>query len=62
MRREVLESNLAQGVGLRPPVPKPASGLMHTFDRIGSVMDFVTGEMGAEETFVPPRYCWPSTG
>jgi hypothetical protein len=33
---------------------------MRTIDRVGDVVDFVTGEMGQEDGFVPPRYCWPA--
>ena len=60
--KEVLESTLAQGLAeLRSPVPKPDSRFVRTFNRVGKVMDFVSGEMDAEETFVAPRYCWPPT-
>ena len=35
---------------------------MKTIDRVGDVVDFFTGEMGAEDGFVAPRYCWPPRG
>jgi hypothetical protein len=44
---------------LRVAVPKPASKPMRTIDRVGDVVDVVTGEMGVEDGFVPPRYGWP---
>jgi hypothetical protein len=54
-----LKAHLRRGVNLRAAVPKPPNKLMRTIDRVGDVVDFVTGEMGHEDGFAPPRYCWP---
>jgi hypothetical protein len=54
-----LEAHLRRGLNLRVAVPKPPSKLWRTVDRVADVVDFFTGDMGAEESFVPPRYCWP---
>ena len=54
-----LHARLRAGLNLRVAVPKPPNKLVRTIDRVGDVVDFFTGEMGAEENFVAPRYCWP---
>jgi hypothetical protein len=54
-----LHAHLRRGLNLRVAVPKPPHRLMRTVDRVADVVDFFTGDMGAEDTFVPPRYCWP---
>ena len=54
-----LKAYLRRGLNLRVAVPKPPSKLVKTIDRVGDVVDFFTGEMGHEDGFVPPRYCWP---
>jgi hypothetical protein len=54
-----LEVHLRRGLNLRAPVPKPTSKLMKTVDRVADVVDILTGDMGTEDGFVPPRYCWP---
>jgi hypothetical protein len=54
-----LQAHPRRGVNLRAAVPKPPNKLMRTIDRVGDVVDFVTGEMGHEDGFAPPRYCWP---
>jgi hypothetical protein len=32
---------------------------MKTVDRVADVVDFFTGDMGTEDGFAAPRYCWP---
>jgi hypothetical protein len=54
-----LQAHLRRGLNLRVALPKPESRLMKTVDRVADVVDFFTGDMGAEDNFVPPRYCWP---
>ena len=54
-----LKAHLRRGLNLRVAVPKPQNKLMRTVDRVADVVDFFSGEMGAEDNFVPPRYCWP---
>jgi hypothetical protein len=54
-----LRAHLRRGLNLRAQVPKPQNRLMKTIDRVGDVVEFFSGEMGAEDGFVPPRYCWP---
>jgi hypothetical protein len=54
-----LEVHLRRGLNLRAAVPKPTGKLMKTVDRVADVVDFFTGDMGTEDGFVPPRYCWP---
>ncbi len=54
-----LKAHLRRGLDLRLPVPKPAGRLERTVDRVSDVVDFFTGDMGVEDGFVPPRYCWP---
>ena len=54
-----LRAHLRRGLNLRARVPKPQNRLMKTIDRVGDVVEFFSGEMGAEDGFVPPRYCWP---
>jgi hypothetical protein len=54
-----LHAHLRRGLNLRVAVPKPPSRLMRTIDRVSDAVDFVTGDMGAEDSFVAPRYCWP---
>ncbi len=54
-----LKAHLRRGLNLRQQVPKPTGRLMRTVDRVADVVDFFTGDMGAEDGFVPPRYCWP---
>ncbi|HEV7772127.1 MAG TPA: hypothetical protein VGO48_02425 [Conexibacter sp.] len=54
-----LKANLRRGLDLRLPVPKPTGRLERTADRVSDVVDFFTGDMGVEDGFVPPRYCWP---
>jgi hypothetical protein len=54
-----LRAHLRRGLNLRARVPKPQNRLMKTIDRVGDVVEFLSGEMGAEDGFVPPRYCWP---
>ena len=51
--------HLRRGLNLRAAVPKPTSKLMKTVDRVADVVDFFTGDMGHEDGFAPPRYCWP---
>jgi hypothetical protein len=52
-----LHAHLRRGLNLRVAVPKPQHRLMRTIDRVGDVVDFFSGDVGAEETFVPPRCC-----
>ncbi|HMJ03853.1 MAG TPA: hypothetical protein VK506_12985 [Conexibacter sp.] len=54
-----LKAHLRRGLDLRLPVPKPSGRLARTLDRVADVADFVTGDMGVEDGFVAPRYCWP---
>jgi hypothetical protein len=54
-----LKAHLRRGLNLRVAVPKRPNKLMRTVDRVTDVVDFVTGDMGAEDSFTPPRYCWP---
>jgi hypothetical protein len=54
-----LEVQLRRGLNLRAAVPKPTSKLMKTVDRVADVVDFLTGDMGTEDGFAAPRYCWP---
>ena len=54
-----LKAHLRRGLNLRVAVPKPQNKLMRTVDRVADVVEFFSGEMGQEDTFVPPRYCWP---
>ena len=54
-----LRAHLRRGLNLRAQVPKPPNRLMKTIDRVGDVVEFFSGEMGTEDGFVPPRYCWP---
>ena len=53
-----LHAHLRRGLNLRVAVPKRRHGLVKTIERVGDVVDFFAGEQ-IEETFVPPRYCWP---
>jgi hypothetical protein len=54
-----LHAHLRRGLNLRVAVPKPQNRLLRTIDRVGDVVEFFSGEMGTEDSFVPPRYCWP---
>ena len=59
-----LRRGRAQGAPAARPEPprrgaQPQSRLLRTIDRVADVAEFLSGEMGQEETFVPPRYCWP---
>ena len=54
-----LKAHLRRGLNLRVAVPKPQNRLMKTIDRVADVAEFFSGEMGHEDNFVPPRYCWP---
>ena len=54
-----LKAHLRRGLEPARAVPKPPNKLMRTVDRVADVVDFFIGEMGAEDNFVPPRYCWP---
>lgn len=54
-----LHAHLRRGLDLRRPVPAPAGRLERAFDRIGTVAEVLTGEYASDESFVPPRYCWP---
>ncbi|HEX5621245.1 MAG TPA: hypothetical protein VFX51_22660 [Solirubrobacteraceae bacterium] len=54
-----LKAHLRRGLNLRVAVPRPQNTLMRTIDRVGDVVDFFSGDMGVEDGFVPPRYCWP---
>ena len=54
-----LHAHLRRGLNLRAAVPKPQHRLLKTIDRVADAVDFLTGDMGAEDTFVAPRYCWP---
>ncbi len=57
---EVLQSSLAQGPELRPPVPKPTSRIVRTFERIAGVVEFFTDDASSDDDGTePPRYCWP---
>jgi len=54
-----LHAHLRRGLNLRVAVPRPQNRLLRTIDRVGDVVEFFSGEMGTEDSFVPPRYCWP---
>jgi hypothetical protein len=54
-----LRAHLRRGLNLRVAVPKPPNRLMRTIDRVGDVVEFFSGDMGQEDSFVAPRYCWP---
>jgi hypothetical protein len=58
----VLHAHLRGGTNLRVAVPKPQGRLTKTLERTADVVDYFTGDMGAEDGFVPPRYCWPPRG
>jgi hypothetical protein len=54
-----LHAHLRRGLNLRVAVPKPQGRLMRTIDRVGDVVEFFSGDMGADDGWIPPRYCWP---
>jgi hypothetical protein len=54
-----LHAHLRRGLNLRVALPKPQGRLMKTIDRVGDVVEFFSGDMGVDDGFIPPRYCWP---
>jgi hypothetical protein len=56
--------DLSYGVQLRRPVPKHKygrSGARKAFDRVEAVASFFDTDT-QQDTFIPPRYCWPPVG
>jgi hypothetical protein len=62
---EVFEGgDLSYGLQLRRPVPKGKygrSGARKAFDRVEAIATFLDTDV-QNETFIPPRYCWPPVG